>query len=84
MGDAFGGSTGAGDGAGVVDASGAEAGARGLAGAGVDADWGEAGAEAGDLDADGGSGGALGGLPLLGLAATGVSSSTAAGWQFSQ
>ena len=44
----------------------------------------ETGAGGDERGAAGGSGGALGGLPLRGLAATGVSLSIAAGWQFSQ
>ena len=77
-------SGGAGDGAGVVDALGTGAGAGDFGSAGGEVVGDKAGAGGGDLDTVGGSGGALGGLPLLGLAATGVSSSTAAGWQFSQ
>ena len=78
---AAGGSAGVGAGGDAGVAAGAEAGARGhaSAGAGVEADDGAAEAEAG-----GGAGGALGGLPLFGRVAAGVSSATAAGWQFSQ
>ena len=71
-------------GAGVVGALGTGAGVGDLGSAGGEVVGDEAGARGGERDTVVGSGGALGGLPLLGLAATGVSSSTAAGWQFSQ
>ena len=72
------------DGVEVVDVlgTGSVVGDRGLAGVEVVGDG--AGAGGGELGTAVGSGGALGGLPLRGLAATGVSLLTAAGWQFSQ
>ena len=77
VGSAFEVFVGTGGGAGFAEAPGAGVGARGRVGDAADLE--EAGADAG-----GGSGGALGGLPLFGLAAAGVPSATAAGWQLSQ